>query len=123
MSDLTYADVERTLRGLGFTSWEDAQTQTRVWEHQATGAEIYLPISPPDQEVHPRHLKVIQMTLDTYGLPDPFAAGTEPRQFVAVADSGNPICDCLGFAVPRDASRSAYGCRRSGGNRTGRSRA
>ena len=63
----TYLQMDEQLRALGFTSrtWNG---KARVYTHEQTGARIFLPDIPFDQEVLPHHLAVARHVLDDYGL-------------------------------------------------------
>ncbi len=70
MPDVTYSRLDEVLRALGFSVGEPEQG-TRVYRHTATGALIVLPIFAGQDEVLPRHLVGVRMTLDGFGIADP----------------------------------------------------
>lgn len=69
MPDVTYSRLDEVLRSLGFSVGEPEQG-TRLYRHMETGAVIVLPILPDQDEVLPRHLVGVRMTLDGFGIAD-----------------------------------------------------
>ena len=63
MPSVTYGRVDEVLRSLGFSARtaEDA----RVYKHEPTGALIVLPNFSDSDEVLPRHLVAVRLTLDS----------------------------------------------------------
>jgi hypothetical protein len=73
-TDVTYGQLDRVLRALGFTCLVDPrEPPTRVYEHQASGALVFLPTFPEDDHVLEYHLVGVRTTLDGYGIADPTA--------------------------------------------------
>lgn len=70
MSKVTYRRLDEILRSFGFAV-RVAEGKARVYQHEPTGALIYLPdVSLPDAAL-PRHLAVARTTLDLYGIATP----------------------------------------------------
>jgi len=66
---VTFAWLRRFLLDLGFT--EDVVPKTRIgFFHEASGAEMFLPIYRSNQFVMPHHLMLVRFTLDGWGLMD-----------------------------------------------------
>jgi hypothetical protein len=77
LTDVTYGQLDRVLRSLGFTYQVlDKDPPVRVYEHKETGAEIRLPPFPDEDRVLEYHLVTAQVMLDEFGIADPttFAA-------------------------------------------------
>lgn len=74
MTDLTYAQLDEMLRGLGFSA-RDIDGGARVYKHAGSGALLVLP-ADPERRVIPHHLATARMTLDAFGIAEPpeFAA-------------------------------------------------
>ena len=77
MTEVTYGQLNKVLRGLGFTAQVVVlDTKTRLYEHQATGAVVALPVFPDREKVFAHHLVAVRGTLDQFGIASPldFAA-------------------------------------------------
>jgi hypothetical protein len=70
MLEVSYGKLDEVLRALGF-SVHQAEPDTRVYKHAESGALIVLPIFPDHDEVLPRHLVGVRMTLEAFGIADP----------------------------------------------------
>jgi hypothetical protein len=71
-SDVTYGQLDKVLRALGFSSQVATQDPpTRVYEHKGSGAWIMLPLVPEDELVLDYHLAGVRTTLDGFGIADP----------------------------------------------------
>lgn len=79
MTDVTYGQFERTLRGLGF-SLRGVVEENKVYRHEATGALVTFPESPPDTPVLARHLLAVRSILQAYGIADPVDFTTQLQQ-------------------------------------------
>lgn len=78
MIALTYGELGQRLLRVGFTTRDNVERKTRIYEH-ASGAEIYLPLHPDDLAVYPWHLVGVRFTLDQFGLPDPFRSDVDSK--------------------------------------------
>jgi hypothetical protein len=71
-SNVTYGQLDKVLRSLGFTCREVTRNvTTRLYEHKDSGAEIWIPLLPKDELAWPHHLFTARTTLDLYGIADP----------------------------------------------------
>jgi hypothetical protein len=70
MPEVTYRRLDEVLRSLGF-SVQEPEEGTRLYRHARSGALIVLPALPEHDEVLPRHLVGVRMTLDAFGIADP----------------------------------------------------
>jgi hypothetical protein len=70
MQKVTYRRLDEVLRSLGFSAREP-EPGTRLYTHEKTGAPIVLPVLPDQDEVLPRHLMGVRMTLEAFGIADP----------------------------------------------------
>jgi hypothetical protein len=78
MSEVTYGQVDKVLRALGFSCRTTTlQTKALVYEHQETGAMILLPAAAANKKVLPHHLAAVQATLKEYGIADPLDLAAE----------------------------------------------
>jgi len=76
-TDVTYGQLDRVLRSLGFSCRLLArEPPARVYEQKDYGAIIMLPPFPESDRVYDYHLGAVRATLDVYGIADPttFAA-------------------------------------------------
>jgi hypothetical protein len=72
MAEVTYGDLDKILRGLGFSCRKATlQTEAFVYEHQETGAVIILPAVSKRKRAMPHHLAAVQGTMKEYGIADP----------------------------------------------------
>jgi hypothetical protein len=72
-TDVTYGQVDRVLRSLGFSCRESKNPPTRIYEHKESGAWIMLPALPEGDLVLDYHLASVRTTLDGFGIADPSA--------------------------------------------------
>jgi hypothetical protein len=73
-TDVTSGQLEQILWALVFTCRVDLrEPPTRLCEHQASGALVFLPTFPEDDHVLEYHLVGVRTTLDGYGIADPTA--------------------------------------------------
>jgi hypothetical protein len=71
-TSVTYGQLDKVLRSLGFTCREITKNvPTRLYEHEESGAEVWLPVLPKGEFAWPHHLFAARMTLDLYGIADP----------------------------------------------------
>jgi hypothetical protein len=63
----TYRQLDESLRALGF-SVRTLKGKARIYQHEPTGARIFLPDAPFDREALPAHLVVARHVLDDYDL-------------------------------------------------------
>src|SRR5439155_12760359 len=77
-SEVTYGQLDRVLRSLGFSCRviTDKPPPARVYQHQQAGTQILLPAFPLGDRVFARHLITVQGGLDRFGIAHPsgFAA-------------------------------------------------
>lgn len=76
-ADVTYGQLDRVLRSLGFSSRPAKQDPPgHVYEHKQAGAIIMLPAFAESDKVFEHHLVAVRAELDNSGLADPsvFAA-------------------------------------------------
>ncbi len=72
MSEITYRQLDRVLRSLGFSyHLLKKDPPARRYEHKETGALISIPPFPKDDVVLDRYLVVARTTLDLFGIADP----------------------------------------------------
>jgi hypothetical protein len=73
-TELTYGQLDRVLRSLGFSSrLVQSKPPARHYEHQETGAFITIPPFPESDRVLEHHLVTVRVTLDGFGIADPTA--------------------------------------------------
>lgn len=74
-SHVTYAQLDKVLRALGFACrhMTDDPPPTRVYQHKTAGAMIVLPELPESEKVYEHHLVVVRGELDNFGIADPTA--------------------------------------------------
>jgi hypothetical protein len=73
-TDVTYGQLDRVLRSLGFSSrLVQGQPPARHYEHKETGAFITIPPFAESDRVLEHHLVTVQVTLDGFGIADPGA--------------------------------------------------
>lgn len=65
----TYGQLDERLRALGFSA-RTLKEKARIYKHEQTGARIFLPDAPLNEEVLPHHLAVTRHVLDEYNLGD-----------------------------------------------------
>ena len=71
-TDVTYGQLDKVLRGLGFSCGvATEEPPTRVYDHKESGAWIMLPLLPEDDLVLDYHLAGVRTTLDGFGIADP----------------------------------------------------
>ena len=81
MSEMTYGQLDRWLRSLGFSCrTASLRTKALVYEHAPTGAMIILPERPTGNPVLPHHLAAVQATLKVHGIADPLDFTMEPQR-------------------------------------------
>jgi hypothetical protein len=76
-TELTYGQLERVLRSLGFSSrLVQGKPPARHYEHEETAAFITVPPFTESDRVMEYHLVTVRVTLDGFGIADPntFAA-------------------------------------------------
>lgn len=75
---ITYGQLDRALRSLGFTRRLVAKDPPAVrYEHSASGALISVPPFADDETAMEHHLVAARTALDLFGIADPFAFATE----------------------------------------------
>lgn len=73
-TDVTYGQLDKVLRSLGFSSrLVKGDPPARHYEHKETGAFITLPPLPENDRVMEHHLVAVRWTLDAFGIADPTA--------------------------------------------------
>ena len=70
MSKMTYGKLDKILQSLGF-SVRIMDGDARAYEHAEAGARVILPMRPLKEIVIPRHLAVVHITLNSYGIEEP----------------------------------------------------
>jgi hypothetical protein len=76
-TDVSYGQLDRVLRGLGFTCRPGTSDPPgRVYEHKITGALIMLPAYSESDKIYEHHLAAARSELDHFSIADPttFAA-------------------------------------------------
>jgi hypothetical protein len=69
---VTYGQLDRVLRSLGFTRRLLKKDPPAVhYEHKETGALISMPPHPKKDKVYAYHMVIVRTTLDIYGIADP----------------------------------------------------
>jgi predicted RNA binding protein YcfA (HicA-like mRNA interferase family) len=69
---VTYAQLDRALRSLGFTRHDFERDGKGVqYKHENTGAQITLPFYPMDDYVIDYHMLIVRGTLDDFGVANP----------------------------------------------------
>ena len=79
-TDVTYGQLDRVLRSLGFSSrLAPGHPPARHYQHKETGAFITVPPFAESDPVLKHHLVTVRVTLDGFGIADPaaFAARLE----------------------------------------------
>jgi hypothetical protein len=80
-TDVTYAQLDRVLRSLGFSSrLVKGEPPARWYEHQDTGAFLTVPPYPEDDRVWEHHLVTARVMLDQYGIADPTSFDAKLRK-------------------------------------------
>jgi hypothetical protein len=78
MREVTYAQMDKVLSALGFSMRVvTVENKLRVYEHQQTGAMLWLAFRPDDEAVLPHHLAAVQGTLKVHGIADPLEFAAE----------------------------------------------
>jgi hypothetical protein len=78
MSDVTYGQLDKVLRALGFSCRTiTLQTDALVYQHQEAGAVIILPAVSERKKALRHHLAAVQGTLAEYGIADPLKLAVE----------------------------------------------
>jgi hypothetical protein len=75
-SEVTYGQLDRVLRSLGFGCRFEDEPPTRIYQHKQAGALIMLPAFPEGDRVFEYHMVAVRGELDNFGIADPttFAA-------------------------------------------------
>jgi len=77
-SDVTYGQLDRVLRSLGFSRrMLTDEPPARVYEHKGSGSLIMLPAFPESDKVLDYHLATVRTTLDLNGVAEPTAFAAE----------------------------------------------
>jgi hypothetical protein len=77
-TDFTYGQLDRVLRGLGFSRRLVQKEPPAVrYEHKESAALISMPPFTDDEKVLDYHLSAARATLDVFGIADPFAFAAE----------------------------------------------
>jgi hypothetical protein len=72
MKSVTYGQLDKVLRALGFCSrLEETAPKARVYEHPETRALIVLPVFADTEMVLSHHLAAVRGTLDRFGIAAP----------------------------------------------------
>lgn len=77
MTKVTYGQLDKVLSSLGFSvRVVTVENKLRVYDHEQTGARLWLAFRPDNDIVLPHHMAAVQGTLKVYGIADPldFAA-------------------------------------------------
>jgi hypothetical protein len=71
-SDVTYGQLDKVLRSLGFSCQPSDKTPPgRIYHHPKTGAMVKLPTFPDNEKVFAYHLITVQGELENFGIADP----------------------------------------------------
>jgi hypothetical protein len=71
-TDVTYGQLDKVLRSLGFTCRVvKGDPPARVYDHKETGASIMVPPFPEDDRVLEYHLVTAKVMLDEFGIAEP----------------------------------------------------
>ena len=71
-TEVTYGQLDRVLRSLGFTCQEEKGDPPALrYEHKESGALISLPPYPKTDFVYAHHLVGARTTLDLFGISEP----------------------------------------------------
>jgi hypothetical protein len=77
-TDVTYGQLDRVLRSLGFSRrLVEKQPPAVRYEHMTSGALISMPPFDENEKVMDYHLSAARATLETFGIADPFAFAAE----------------------------------------------
>lgn len=77
-TDVTYGQLDRALRSLGFSRrLVEKDPPALRYEHKESGALVSLPPFPETDKVLDYHLAAARATLDNYGIADPTAFAAE----------------------------------------------
>ncbi len=77
-TEVTYGQLDRVLRSLGFSSRRlPGEPPARVYEHMDTGASFIIPFFSEADFVLDYHLAGARKTLDLFGVIDPKAFDAE----------------------------------------------
>jgi hypothetical protein len=80
-TDVTYGQLDRALRSLGFPSrLVNGDPPTRRYGHPETRASLLLPPFPDDDRVLEYHLVTARVMLDEYGIANPSAFQAKLRK-------------------------------------------
>lgn len=80
-TELTYGQLDRVLRSLGFSSrLVPGNPPARHYEHKKTGAFITLPPLPESDQVLEHHFVTVRETLDGFGIADPSAFAAQVQK-------------------------------------------
>jgi hypothetical protein len=72
MREVTYGQMDKVLSSLGFSMRVvTVENKLRVYEHEQTGARLWLAFRPDDETVLPHHMAAVQGTLKVHGIADP----------------------------------------------------
>jgi len=75
-SQITYGQLDGTLRTLGFSCrLSESMPPARLYDHPDTGASITLSAFPLEDFAYEYHLIGVRIMLDHYGMPDPTKSG------------------------------------------------
>jgi hypothetical protein len=78
MTEVTYGQLDKVLRALGFTGRVlTSKPKARVYKHRETGALISLGYHPDSWSVRPHHLAAVQGTLEVFGIAEPLELAAE----------------------------------------------
>jgi hypothetical protein len=79
--DVTYGQLDKVLRSLGFTSHlVEGDPPAVVYDHKESGASIMLPPFPPEDRVLEYHLVTARVMLDEFGIANPTAFDAKLRK-------------------------------------------
>ena len=80
-TEVTYGQLDRALRSLGFSSrLVEGKPPARHYEHKETGAFITIPPFPESDQVLEHHLVTVRVTLDGFGIADPTAFAAQVQK-------------------------------------------
>jgi hypothetical protein len=77
-TNVTYGQLDRVLRSLGFTCHPGTNNPPgRIYEHKSAGAVIMVPALPETDKVYEHHLAAARSELESFGITDPTTFDTQ----------------------------------------------
>ena len=77
-TEVTYGQLDRVLKSLGFTCrMLTDDPPARLYEHKASGAYLTIPPFPDSDNALDYHLALAKLTLDNFGIADAWVFDNE----------------------------------------------